>query len=326
VKEMLYREAINQALREELQNDPTVFLLGEGIIDPWGGTFRCTLGLSTEFGMERVRETPISEAAIVGAAVGAAMVGMRPVAELMFNDFSGIAMDQIANQAAKLRYMTGGQIGIPMVIRSACGAGRAAAAQHSQSLESWYLHVPGLKVVMPSTPYDAKGLLKSAIRDPDPVCFVEHKVLYNLKGLVPEEEYTIPLGVADIKRAGKDATIVATSRQVHRALAAAETLAAEGIEVEVVDPRTLFPLDLNTILESVRKTGRLVIVHESVEWGGFGAELAAQVMKEAFDSLDGPILRVAQANTPIPFAPAMENFVLPDEAKIIAAVRQSLGG
>lgn len=320
MRQISVRDAVNEALAEEMRRDDRVFLLGEDITDPWGGTFGVTRGLSTEFGAERVRETPISEAAIVGCAVGAAMIGMRPVAELMFNDFIGIAMDQLANQAAKLRYMTGGQVNLPLVVRTSAGAGRAAASQHSQSLEGWLVHVPGLKVVMPSTPYDAKGLLRSAIRDPDPVVFIEHKMTYNLKGPVPEGEYEVPLGVADVKRDGRDVTVIAYSFQVHRALVAAERLAREGVEVEVVDPRTLYPLDLATIVESVRKTGRVVIVHEAVERGGFGAELAAQLAAEAFDYLDSPIARVATANTPIPFAPVMESYVLPTEERIMAAV------
>ncbi len=325
MRELLLREALNEALREELRQDPRVFLLGEDIIDPWGGTFRVTEGLYTEFGPERVRETPISEAAIVGCAIGAALLGMRPVAEIMFLDFAAIAMDQIVNQAAKLRYMTGGQTSVPIVIRAAGGAGRASAAQHSQSLEAWFTHVPGLKVVMPSTPYDAKGLLKAAIRDPDPVIFIEHKMAYSTKGPVPEEDYVIPLGKAVVKRPGKDLTLVATSRQVLRALEAAERVAIEdGYDVEVVDPRTLYPLDLETILASVRKTHRVLIVHEAARRGGWGGELLAQIVEHAFDDLDAQIIRVAAENTPIPFAPPMEKFVIPQVDDIVAGIRSAL--
>ncbi|HVA90690.1 MAG TPA: alpha-ketoacid dehydrogenase subunit beta [Chloroflexota bacterium] len=323
MRELQYRDAIREALREELLRDPAVVLIGEEMIDPWGGTFGVTKGLSTEFGEERIRNTPISEAAIIGCAVGAALAGMRPVAEIMFLDFIATGMDQVVNQAAKLRYMSGGQVNVPMVIRAAGGSGRASAAQHSQSLEAWFIHVPGIKVVMPSTPYDAKGLLKTAIRDPDPVLFIEHKMMYNNKGPVPEEEYLIPLGVADIKRAGRDVTVVATSRMAPRVLAVAERLAATGgPDIEVIDPRTLVPLDRATILASVRKTHRLVIVHEAVERGGFGAELASIIGAEAFTYLDAPIQRVAAFNTPVPFAPDLEDFLVPDEARIEAAVRE----
>jgi pyruvate/2-oxoglutarate/acetoin dehydrogenase E1 component len=322
VREIQYREAIREALREELLRDEAVVLIGEELIDPWGGTFGVTKGLSTEFGLGRIRNTPISEAAIVGCAVGAALVGMRPVAEIMFLDFIATAMDQVANQAAKIRYMSGGQVNVPLVIRTAGGSGRASAAQHSQSLEAWFVHVPGLKVVMPSTPYDAKGLLKSAIRDPDPVLFIEHKMMYNNKGPVPEEEYLISLGVADVKRPGRDLTVVATSRMVPRALAVAEKLAQDGdLDVEVIDPRTLVPLDQNTIVDSVKKTHRLVIVHEAVERGGFGAEIASLVGTAAFTYLDAPIMRVAAANTPVPFAPQLEEYLVPDEGRIERAIR-----
>jgi acetoin:2,6-dichlorophenolindophenol oxidoreductase subunit beta len=324
MREIQYREAIREALREELLRDPAVVLIGEEMIDPWGGTFGVTKGLSTEFGTERIRNTPISEAAIIGCAVGAALAGMRPVAEIMFLDFLATGMDQAVNQAAKIRYMSGGQVSVPMVIRTAGGSGRASAAQHSQSLEAWFVHVPGMKVVMPSTPYDAKGLLKSAIRDPDPVLFIEHKMMYNNRGPVPEEEYLIPLGVADIKRAGTDITVVATSRMVPRVLQVAERLAAAGVlDVEVIDPRCLVPFDRATIIASVQKTHRLVIVHEAVERGGIGAEIASIVGSEAFTYLDAPIKRVAAANTPVPFAPALEEFLVPDEAKIEAAIRET---
>jgi pyruvate/2-oxoglutarate/acetoin dehydrogenase E1 component len=321
----MIREALNEALAEEMAADPRVFLLGEDIIDPWGGTFRVTEGLYTRFGAERVRETPISEAGIVGCAIGAALVGMRPVAEIMFLDFAAMAMDQIVNQAAKLRYMTGGQTSVPIVIRTAGGAGRASAAQHSQSLEAWFCHVPGLKVVMPSTPHDAKGLLKAAIRDPDPVLFIEHKMAYSSRGPVPDGEYVVPLGAADVKRPGRDLTLIATSRQVLNALEAAERVAAEdGFDVEVIDPRTLYPLDKRTILASVRKTNRVLIVHEAARRGGWGAEMLATIEEEAFDDLDAPIARVAAHNTPIPFAPAMEEFVIPSVDDVVAGIRRVL--
>lgn len=321
MREISYRDAVREALAEEMRRDERVFLLGEDIADPFGGSYKVTLGLSSEFGPERVRNTPISEAAIIGAATGAALTGLRPVAEIMYVDFATIAMDQIVNQAAKIRYMSGGQTSVPLVIRTQGGPGRSSAAQHAQSLEAWFLHVPGLFVVMPSTPYDAKGLLKSAIRDDNPVMFIEHKLLYNQEGPVPEEPYSIPLSEADIKRTGDDVTIVATSLAVWRALEAAEDLAARGISAEVIDPRTLFPLDLDSIVESVKKTGRLVVTHEAVERGGFGAELAAQVGVHAFDYLDAPIQRVAAPSVPIPFAPVLEQRVMIDAADIVAAVQ-----
>jgi acetoin:2,6-dichlorophenolindophenol oxidoreductase subunit beta len=324
MRQIQYRDAIREALREELLRDDSVFLIGEELTDPWGGTFAVTKGLSSEFGEERIRNTPISETAIVGCAIGAALAGMRPVAEIMFLDFAACAMDQIVNQAAKIRYMSGGQVSVPIVIRAAGGSGRASAAQHSQSLEAWFVHIPGLKVVMPSTPYDAKGLLKSAIRDPDPVIFIEHKMMYNDRGPVPEEEYLVPLGVADVKRRGGDLTVVATSRMVPRVLAVAEKLAAEeSLDIEVIDPRTLVPLDRRAIIESVQKTHRCVIVHEAVERGGFGAEVASIVGAEAFTSLDAPVLRVAAANTPVPFAPQLEELLVPDERRIEAAIRET---
>jgi pyruvate/2-oxoglutarate/acetoin dehydrogenase E1 component len=317
----MLRQAINEALHEEMEADPRVFLLGEDVIDPWGGTFRVTAGLSTRFGLERVRETPISEAAIVGCALGAALLGMRPVAEIMFLDFATQAMDQIVNQAAKLRYMTGGQTSVPLVIRVAGGAGRASAAQHSQSLEAWFAHIPGLVVVAPSSPADAKGLLISAIRDDNPVIFLEHKVLYAQKGPVPEEPYAIPLGTAQLKRQGSDVTVVATQLMVQRALAAAADLEREGVSVEVVDPRTLVPLDEETILQSVAKTGRLVIAHEAVKRGGYGAEIAAMVSEQAFDVLDAPIVRVCARAVPMPYNDNLERATIPTPQDIAAAIR-----
>ncbi|MDI6805410.1 MAG: alpha-ketoacid dehydrogenase subunit beta [Candidatus Bathyarchaeia archaeon] len=322
MRKIAYREALREALREEMRRDPTVFLLGEDIGKYWGGAFKVTEGLAEEFGEERVRDTPISESAIIGVGVGAAITGMRPVAEIMFGDLTALAMDQIANQAAKIRYMFGGQVKCPLVIRTPFGAGVNIAAHHSQSLEAWFMHVPGLYVAVPSTPYDAKGLLKSAIRGNNPVIFCEHKLLYPVEGEVPEEEYTVPFGVADIKREGEDATIVATLYMVHKALEAAKTLEKEGVSVEVVDPRTLTPLDKQTIINSVKKTGRIVIVSEDCKTAGVSAEIAAIIAEEAIDYLDAPIKRVAEPDTPIPFSPPLEQYVIPDEKAIIKAVKE----
>jgi acetoin:2,6-dichlorophenolindophenol oxidoreductase subunit beta len=325
MRELTTLQAINEALAEELERDPRVFLLGEDI-GLHGGAFTATKGLLQRFGPKRIRNTPISEAVIVGAAVGAALVGARPVAELMYIDFLTLAMDQIVNQGAKVKYMFGGKARVPVVVRMPFGAGRANAAQHSQSLEAWLCHVPGLKVVMPSAPADAKGLLKSAIRDDNLVLVLENKHLYFQKGPVPEGEYLVPLGVADIKRPGKDITVVATGRLVGVALSAAETLSREGVEVEVLDPRTLFPLDAKAIIASVKKTGRLVTVHEAVKRFGFGAEIAAMIAEgEAFDYLDAPIQRVAAPEVPVPFSKPLEDLFLPDAPKIIAACRRTLG-
>ncbi|MGQ9456750.1 MAG: alpha-ketoacid dehydrogenase subunit beta [Anaerolineae bacterium] len=321
-----YRDALREALREEMRRDETVFLMGEDIADPFGSAYKVTLGLSPEFGLERVRQTPISELGFVGAGVGAALTGLRPVVELMYIDFSTLAMDQIVNQAAKIRYMSGGQAKVPLVIRTQGGMGRSSAAHHAQSLEAWFVHVPGLLVAMPSTPYDAKGLLKTAIRLDDPVIFIEHKLLYNTEGPVPEEEYTIPFGVADIKREGTDCTVVATSRTVLMALKAAEILEKEGISVEVVDPRTLFPLDTETIIRSVQKTSRLVVAHEAPERCGFGAEVVAQIAEKAFDYLDAPIQRVCGPSVPAPFARHLENSIIVDEQKIADRVRRLVRG
>lgn len=322
MREITYRDALNEALREEMLRDKTVFLLGEDIGKYWEGAFKVTKNLAKEFGDERVRDTPISESAIIGVAAGAAITGMRPVAEIMFGDLTALAMDQIANQAAKLRYMFGGQTKVPMVIRTPFGAGVNIASHHSQSLEAWFMHTSGLKVAMPSTPYDAKGLLKTAIRDDNPVMFFEHKLLYPIKGQVPEEEYTIPFGVADVKREGKDVTIVATLYMVHKALAAAKELGEQGIEAEVIDPRTVVPLDKKAIINSVKKTGRLVIVSEDCKTAGVSAEIAALVAEEALDYLDAPIKRVAEPDTPIPFSPPLEQFVIPNEKSIIKAVKE----
>jgi len=322
LREITYRDALREALREEMLRDETVFVLGEDVGRYWKGAFKVTKGLAEEFGDERIRDTPISESAIIGVATGAAITGMRPVAEIMFGDLSALAMDQIANQAAKLRYMFGGQVKVPLVIRMPFGAGVNIAAHHSQSLEAWFIHAPGLKIAMPSTPYDAKGLLKTAIRDDNPVMFFEHKLLYSVKGPVPEEEYTVPLGVADVKREGEDVTIVATLYMVHKSLAAAEELSKQGISVEVVDPRTLVPLDKQAIVNSVKKTGRIVIVTEDCKTGGVSAEIAAVVAEEAIDYLDAPVKRVAEPDTPIPFSPPLEKFVIPDENRIIGAVKE----
>lgn len=314
-------QAINAALKYEMHRDPDVFMLG---IDLHAGVMGVTAGLQEEFGEKRVIDTPITESAIVGAAVGAAVVGLRPVAELMFVDFIGVCFDQLFNQAAKMRYMFGGKAKIPMVLRTCCGAGMGAAAQHSQSLEAWFMHVPGLKVVMPSTPYDAKGLLLSSIRDDNPVVFLEHKGLYFMPGTadVPDGEYGIELGKADVKRTGKDVTVVATGMMVLTALSAAIKLAGEGIEIEIVDPRTLSPLDEETILASVEKTNHLVIMHEEVKIAGSGAEIAAMVAEKAFDHLDAPIIRIGAPFTPVPFSPVLESAYIPGEDDLITAVKK----
>lgn len=317
-----YRDALREALREEMRKDPTVFLLGEDIGRYWGGAFKVTDGLAQEFGDERVRDTPISESAIVGTAVGAAITGMRPVAEIMFGDLVALAMDQIANQAAKIHYMFGGQAKCPVVIRTPFGAGVNIASHHSQSLEAWFTHVPGLHVAVPSTAYDAKGLLKTAIRGENPVVFCEHKLLYPIEGEVPEEEYTVPFGEAEIRKEGADVTIIATMYMTQVALKAAEKLDGDGISVEVIDPRTLNPLDKETLVRSVKKTGRAVIVSEDCRTGGVSAELSAILAEEALDYLDAPIKRVAEPDTPIPFSPPLEKFVIPDDKAVIRAVKE----
>jgi pyruvate/2-oxoglutarate/acetoin dehydrogenase E1 component len=321
MRQISYAQALQEAQREEMLRDPRVSLMGEDV-GLYGGAYGATRDLYNEFGEWRVLDTPISEATIGGAAVGAAMAGLRPVAEIMYVDFTPLAMDQIANQGAKNRYMFGGKTSVPMVIRTEGGAGRAIAAHHSQSLESLWTHFPGIYVVMPATPYDAKGLLKAAIRDDNPVMFIEHKMLYKEKGPVPEEEYIIPLGVADIKRPGKDVTLVTYSRMVLRSLEAAEALAQEGIDVEVIDLRTLKPLDIEAILTSVKKTGRLVCVSEGYENTNFINEVMAQVNERAFDWLDAPMLRVAAANVPVPRAEALEDEAIPNVNRIMAACRK----
>ncbi|MCK4772875.1 MAG: dehydrogenase, partial [Candidatus Latescibacteria bacterium] len=322
-RKILFREAIQEALREEMNRDPSVFVMGEDV-GLYGGAYGATRGLFEEFGPQRVCDTPISEATIGGAAVGAAMAGMRPVAEIMYVDFTPLAMDQIANQGAKNRYMFGGKTVVPMVIRTEGGAGRGIAAHHSQSLEALWTHFPGIYVVMPSTPFDAKGLLKAAIRDDNPVMFIEHKMLYGLEGHVPEEEYLIPYGVADVKREGDDVTLVTYSRMVHRALEAAETLAAEGIGVEVIDLRTLKPLDMETVADSIRKTGRVVGVTEACRTGSFISELAMRVQEEVFDWLDGPVVQVASADVPVPMAETLEDAAIPGVEAIITGIRKTL--
>lgn len=321
MREITYAEAIREALSEEMRSDESVFVMGEDI-GVYGGAFGVTVGMIDEFGEDRIRDTPISEAAIVGAAAGAAVSGSRPVAEIQFSDFISIGMDQLANQAAKMRYMFGGHATVPMVVRAPAGSGTGAAAQHSQSQESWYCHVPGLKVVIPSTPYDAKGLLKSAIRDDNPVVFLEQKLLYRRKGEVPEEEYTIPLGVSDVKRAGNDLTIVTWGRMVPACIEVAESVSSE-MSVEVIDPRTLNPLDLEPIVESVKKTGRLLIVHEAVKTAGYGGEIAALVAdSDAFFYLDAPIRRLAGLDIPIPYNPELERQAVPTPEKIEQAIRE----
>ena len=317
------REALNQAMKEEMRRDPSVFLLGEEV-GQYQGAYKITQGMVQEFGEWRVRDTPIAEEAIAGIAVGAAFVGMRPIAEMMTFNFSILALDQIVNHAAKYRYMSGGQIRCPMVMRGPSGAAAQVAAQHSQAFESWFAHIPGLVVVMPSTPKDAKGLLKSAIRDDNPVIFMENEVLYNLKGEVPEEEFTIPLGLGDVKRAGKDVTIVAWSRSTQFALQAADLLAKDGVEAEVVDPRTLRPLDEDLVFESVRKTNRCVVVEEGWRYAGFGAEIADRVQRECFDALDAPVVRVTSADVPMPYSRMLEKAFLPQPEKVVAAVHEVL--
>jgi pyruvate/2-oxoglutarate/acetoin dehydrogenase E1 component len=327
-REITLSQALNEALREEMRRDPSVFVLGEEVA-VWGaggGIFGVTRGLVDEFGVERVRDTPIAEEAIAGLACGAAVIGMRPVAEIMYVDFMAMALDPIVNQAAKLRYMFGGKAKVPMVIRAQEGAGRGNAAQHSQSLEAWFVHTPGLKVVTPSFPYDAKGLLKASIRDDNPVIFLEHKALYQVKGNVPSDDYLVPLGVADVKRDGRHVTIVGIHTMVHKALAVADKLAAEGIEVEVIDPRTLVPFDLDTIVRSVRKTHRLIVAHEAVERGGVANWIAMQVMEKAFDYLDAPVKRVCGRNVPIPYNLGLERLALPQEEDLVAAVKEVTAG
>ena len=324
MREQTYAEAIRDAMSEEMRRDQDVIFFGEDI-GVYGGAFGVSVGMIEEFGPDRVMDTPISEAAIIGTAAGAAVTGMRPIAEIQFSDFIAIGMDQLANQAAKIRYMFGGRAQVPMVVRSPEGSGTGAAAQHSQSMEAWYCHVPGLKVVTPSTPYDAKGLLKASIRDNNPVIFLEQKLLYRTKGPVPEEEYVIPLSESDVKREGRDLTIIAWGRMVQRSLELAEELAGEGVEIEVVDPRTLRPLDSGPLIASAKKTGRVLIVHEAVLTGGFGGEIAAIIAdSDAFYYLDAPIRRLGGMDVPIPYNPKLEQNVVPTVEQIRETVREML--
>jgi len=316
-------DALNEALREEMRRDDRVFVMGEDV-GVFGGVYKVTRGLLEEFGPERVRDTPISEAGFTGAGIGAALVGMRPVVEIMYNDFMMIALNQLVNFAAKMRYLSGGQLKVPLVVRTmlGMGRGRGTGADHSQALIPWVANVAGLKVVAPSTPYDAKGLLKSAIRDDSPVIFFEAARLYPLRGPVPEEEYLIPIGKADVKREGSDVTVVAISTMVPKALSAAEKLAKEGIDVEVVDPRTVAPLDEETIIKSVKKTGKLITAEQSNMRCGVGAEIAAVVMEKALEYLEAPLMRIAVPNVPIPVSPPLEEAAVPDEDSIIKAVKK----
>ena len=321
MREISYSEAIREAMCEEMRRDPDIFLMGEDVA-VFGGVWGVSDGMLAEFGPQRVRDTPISEAAIIGSGLGAAMVGMRPIVEIMFGDFLMCAGDQIVNQVAKARFMSGGKARVPLTIRVTSGAPGSAAAQHSQSPESWFMNVPGLKIAVPSTPADAKGLFKSAVRGHDPVLFFEHKMLYGESGPVPEDtDFTIPLGQANIIRPGSDVTVIGVSVMVKKALEAAEILAAEGISVEVIDPRTLVPLDKETLIQSVAKSSRVVIAHEAHVRSGPAAEIAAMLAEEAIEYLDGPILRIGAKNVPLPYSPVLENYVLPDTEDIVTAVR-----
>jgi pyruvate/2-oxoglutarate/acetoin dehydrogenase E1 component len=322
--ETTYREAVRDAMSEAMRRDDDVFIMGEDIAE-MGGSMGVTQGMLEEFGPERVRNTPISEMAIVGAGIGAAVAGMRPIVEIMYQDFATLAMEQIVLQAAKHRYMSGGQVKVPLTVRTQGGAGWSPGAQHAQQVEAWFVHVPGLKVVFPSTPADARGLLWSAIYDDNPVMFFEHRTLYGIKGEVPDDVDGIEFAKARVHREGEDVTVVATGRLVHEALAAAEEAEGEGVSVEVVDPRTLLPLDEDGIVESVKKTNRCVVAHEAVVRMGFGAEVAALVQEKAFDYLDAPIERVGAKFVPIPFAPVMEEYVVPHKADVLAAIRRTVG-
>ncbi len=324
MREITYAEALHEALREEMLRDPSVILLGEEI-GVFGGAYKITRGLLDEFGPERVRDTPISEIAIAGAAVGLALTGFKPVAEIMYMDFLPISLDQLATQAAKIHFMSGGQLKVPMVLRTQYSLGRQHGSQHSQFFPSWFFQVPGLKVALPGTPYDAKGLLKSAIRDENPVLFVESGVLYRSKGEVPEEEYTIPFGQAEVKRKGDDVTILGVSRLVGEAISAAKKLEETGVSAEVIDIRTLQPLDLETIVASVKRTTRLVIACDDVKTGGVGSEISASVLESAFDYLDAPIMRVACPEIPVPFSPTLEQMYVPNADKIVEAVGKIMG-
>ena len=320
---MTYREAVGRGIAEAIENDDRVFIMGEDV-GAYGGAYAVTKGFLDKYGEDRVKDTPISESVIVGAGIGAAIEGLRPIVEIMTINFSLMAMDQIVNMAAKIRYMSGGQVSVPLVIRTVTGGGRLLAATHSQSLESWYARVPGLRVVTPSTPYDSLGLFRSAMADPNPVIFVEHAVLYGVRGEVPDDSYSIPLGSADVKRVGSDVTLVAYSGMVPVALEAAERLDASGVDAEVVDLRSLAPLDVETIVSSVKKTNRAVIVEETWEFGGFAGEIVALLNERAFDSLDGPVLRVGGTNTPTPYSRHLEQASIPDAAAVVACVERLL--
>jgi pyruvate/2-oxoglutarate/acetoin dehydrogenase E1 component len=324
-REMTFAQAINDALREELARDPTVFIVGEDVAEA-GTPFKVLSGLVSEFGPKRVLDSPISEAGITGLGVGAAMTGLRPVVDIMFGDFLTLVMDQLANQAAKTHYMSGGKLKVPLTLRTTMGATRRSAAQHSQSLHAWVAHVPGLKVVLPSTPADAKGLLKTAIRDDNPVVFIEDKMDYAVKGEVPEGEYTIPFGVADVKRTGEDVTVVATSSMVRVALAAAAQLEADGISAEVIDPRTLVPLDRDTLVSSAQKTGRAIVVDEGHRGYGASAELAAEIAEGAFWNLEAPVRRLAALDVPIPFSPPLEDETVPTPELVAQTARELVRG
>ncbi len=323
MREMTYRDAIRETLRDALRQDERVFLMGEDI-GAYGGAYAVTKGLLDEFGERRVKDTPIAESVLAGAGVGAAAAGLRPVVEMMSINFTLLASDQIINNAAKLLYMSGGQIPVPLIIRMVSGGGSQLAATHSQSLEGWYAQVPGLKVVTPATPYDARGLLKSAFKDNNPVMFIEHSLLYGLTGPVPEEDYTVPIGSADIKREGKDVTIIAYLRMVHVALEAAEALAGDGIDAEVVDLRSLRPLDMDTVVQSVRRTHKAVMVEEGWKTGGFGAEVASGIMSQAFDDLDGPVERVAGKEVPMPYNRELEQAAIPTYLDVVQTVKSLL--
>jgi pyruvate dehydrogenase E1 component beta subunit len=326
VRELTYSQAIQEAMAIALESDPRVFLMGEDI-GVYGGAFQVTGDLVERFGSDRVIDMPISELGGAGLAVGAAMTGMRPIFEFQFSDFATLAMEQIVNQAAKMRFMLGGEVSVPLVMRFPAGSGTGAAAQHSQSLEAWLAHVPGLKVIQPATPHDAKGLLLAAVQDPDPVMIFEHKLLYKVKGPVPEGHYTVPIGKAEIRRVGRDATIVATSMMVQKSLEAAEILQSEGIDVEIVDLRTIRPIDRETVINSVKKTTRLLCVYEAVKTLGIGAEISAMVAEsEAFDYLDAPIMRLGGADSPIPYNPELEKSVVPQVPDIVAGIRNLVQG
>jgi pyruvate dehydrogenase E1 component beta subunit len=323
-RNLTFGQAVNEALAEELRRDPLVVVMGEDVAEA-GTPFKVLTGLVEEFGVSRIVDTPISEAGITGIAVGAAMTGIRPVVDIMFGDFITLTMDQLVNQAAKVHYMSGGKLRVPMVLRTTLGAGRRSAAQHSQSLHAWVSHIPGLKVAIPSTPADAKGLLKTAIRDENPVVFFEDKMMYRLEGPVPDDDYTIPFGVADVKREGRDVTLVATSSMVHVALGAAEELARIGIEAEVIDPRTLVPLDRDTLIRSAQKTSRAIVIDEGYERYGITAELASLIAEGAFYYLDAPVRRLGARDVPVPFSPPLEDLTIPDKQRVFDVARELCG-